>query len=184
MTKLPMAIAAQNLETICNAIDNEEINDALSKMFAESRLDLADACDRRIYFLELAEDRVKTLKRMRDEFSVAAKRMEYAVARVKEGTLNIMESYKDLPYKGELGRLKAQNNPVAKVSLPEIKTTEVSVRNIVDAADIAKHRIDEAYYEARTYYTLLLDKIREAIEGGAEIPWATIEKGKHLRIYR
>lgn len=182
--KLPMAIAAQNLERICEAIDEGELNEALQSLFTDTRLDLVDAIDRRIYFLELAKDRVKTLKRLRDEFSEAAKRVEYAVERVKEGTKQIMETYPDLPYKGDLGRLRIQKNSAAKISLPEIKTTEASVRNVIDVYDIRKHEIGEEYYEVHSYYTLLIDEIKKAIEAGEEIPWAKLDRGSHLRISR
>lgn len=181
MSKLPMIIAAQDLERVCEAIDERGANEALEKLLAEGAVSLSNSVDRRIYFLELAKDRIKTFKRIRKELLEASKRLEHAIAACKERTISIMEEFPNLPYRGELGRFKAQNDSVGEVSLPEIRTTEASVRNIVDAQDIKKHQIDEKFYEAKTYYTLMIGAIRTALENGEDVPWASITKGRHLR---
>lgn len=184
MIKVPMQIAAANLEQICNAIDESELNDSLSKIFHEGRLDLSAAVDRRICFFDLAEERIATLKRLRDEFSQAAKRMEFALERVKEGTISIMESYEDFSYRGELGKLRLQKNPSARLEFQGTKVSTHTISNVIDALDIQKHAIDGEYFETRRYFVLLNDKIREAIESGKEIPWAKLQRGKHIRIQR
>lgn len=179
-----MAVAASNLEQICNAIDNGEIDNALSTIFNEARLDLSASVARRICFIDLAEERISTLKRLKKEFGAAQTRLEYALERVEKGTIDIMESHKELPYKSELGRLSVRKNSSSSTSITEIEIKKVSIENVVDAGDIHKHAIDERFYEVRSYYSLLIHEIKKAIENGESIPWATLERGSHLRISR
>lgn len=182
-TRLPMQLAAANLERIANALTDAELNDALAETFAESRLDLAASIDRRIMFMDLAQDRIQTLKRLKMEFSEAAKRMETALERVKDNTLATMEMYPDLPYRGELGKLKAQNNSSPR-TVVELFTQNYQVSNVVDANDIHKHKIDERFFETKSYYCLVIDEIKKALESGEKIEWARLERGKHVRVYR
>lgn len=182
-TKVPLALAVQNLATLMEAIDDGNLDEAVIRLFTDQRLDLSSAVDRRICFFDICEKHVESLKDIARQYQKTAKALENALESVQKQTTEIMKGNPDVPYKGDLGRLQVQKNASPSCTIL-FETTKESSSNVVDAADINKYGIDEKFYEARTHYVLVLDKIKKALEAGENIPWAELKRGEHLRVYR
>ncbi len=177
--KVPMALATANLAQIMEAIDEGELNDTITKMFDETRLDLASAIDRRICFFDFAAGQLETLKKLSTEYAAAAKRIEYVVKKVSQGSIDIMDSGPEgYTYQGNLGRIQAQDNAFALKILVETKSKSFS--NLVsDYANVPEEFV--RYIAVRQIDT---EKVKEHLKKGELLSWATLEKGRHLRIYR
>lgn len=179
--------AAADLSSLCEIIDNEngELNHAIEAVFSEGKLDLAASVFRRICFFDVCAERLQTYKRVQAEIRAAQKRLEDIVERVETMTISIMEAYPSVPYKSDIGVMRVQQNAQPKLVIDSrIKLDTASVSNILDAADIKRFEISEDLYEARTYYVLLIDTVKNCLKEDREIPWATLTTGRHLRIRR
>jgi hypothetical protein len=70
----------------------------------------------------------------------------------------------------------------AKACWPELAFKDglrprgVALTGTVEARDLMKHRIDERYFQAKTHYILLVDKIREELTKGARFSWVDLTK--------
>lgn len=181
--KVPLALAAQNLATLMEAIDNGNLEEAVLKLFDDQRLALSASVDRRICFFDICEKHIESLNDIANKYKVTAKQLETVLETVKKRTVEIMNSIPDTPYKGDLGRLTIQKNASPSCMIL-LNTQKKSINHAVDAQDIEKHKIRDEFYDVHTYYSLVIDKIRKAIEAGEDIPWAVLQKGEHLRISR
>lgn len=182
--KVPLALAAQNLATLMEVIDNNgDLEAAIIRLFSDARLDVASAVDRRICFFDIGERNAEALRDISRKYAQAAKQLEDALEAVKRKTLEIMKGLPEMPYKGDLGRLSVQKNSSASCNIL-IETKKVSFANALDLDDIEDLKINPGYYEERTYYVLILEKIKAALEAGHDIPWAELKRGEHLRVYR
>lgn len=178
--KVPMSLAVANLAQIMEAIDEGQLNDTITKMFNETRLDLASAIDRRICFFDFAAGQLETLKKLSTEYAAAAKRIEYVIKKVSEGTIQIMDAGpEEFSYQGNLGRVQAQNNAFALKLLIETKSKSFS--HMLDERDT----VVPIKYQKQVMFSQLDTKaVKEDLEKGELLSWATLEKGRHLRIYR
>lgn len=137
--KIPLALAADNFATICKAIDEGDINEAITSLFHETKLDLADSVARRICFLEFIDGAIKNASEIRDSWKQRVDQLKHVEERVKKLTLDIITTESTIEYRSDLGKLCAQQNP------PSLKlnfeTTRVSLGNIITGKDIERHDI-------------------------------------------
>src|SRR5688500_18041871 len=116
--KIPMSWAAAALADLCDQIDNGvEPTKAVSLLFQERKLDLAEAVDRRIAFVNAVDAQIEAARKAKDAWAAQVRSLEALLAAMKAGTKEIIEAHPDLPYKGSIGRLAVQKNP------PAVKTT-------------------------------------------------------------
>lgn len=171
-----MAWAASALAELCDRLDNgEEPTAALVSLFSETRLELAEAVDRRIAFIKYVEGAIEGARAARNEWDRQKTLLETMLAAMKARTKEIVETYPDLPYAGSLGKLAVQKNGgKAPVELA-FGERELS-REIIEMFGVPEHLI-------KITYTLDTDKLRRALEAGEDFPWATLQdRGSHLRI--
>lgn len=181
--KVPLALAAQNLATLMEAIDEGKLDEAIVQLFNDQRLDVASAVDRRICFFDMCERYIESLKDIARKYQTTAKSLEGALESVKKNTLETMKALPDVPYKGDLGRLQSQKNGTSSCNVL-LNTKDVRFNNAVNFEDVERLKINPGLYEERTYYVLVIEKIKAAIEAGLDIPWAELKRGEHLRVYR
>jgi len=178
--KVPLALAAQNLSQLMEAIDDGTLNETITRLFSSDRLAVADAVDRRIFCLRHFEDTIKNLKAIADEYRLKAKQLEHALETIKEKTVQIMEQVPDVPYVGELGRLRIQNNSQSALEL-KFELGKKSVSNILSESDIEKYQIPQELMETVTYTALKSDTVKKLVEAGEKLEWASVQRGRHLR---
>ena len=172
--KVPMAFAATILSRLCDQIDDGvDPSDALVAVFEETKLDLADAVDRRIAFETWLSGSIETAKKARDAYAERARKLTAAHEAFKKNTMDIMQANPNLPYKGDLGRLAIQANPAS------LKLAFAGKELTPDV--IAMFGVDQKY--VKTFTTLVLDTVavKAALQAGETFEWATLERGQSLR---
>ena len=176
--KVPMAWAAAALAEMCDRLeDGEEPTAAFTFVFNETRLDLAEAVDRRIAFIKLVEGSITAAEQARDEWALQKTRLESLLAAMKERTKEIVETFPDLPYKGTLGRFAVQKNGGAQALDLSFGGKEITPE-LIDM-----FQIPERFVKTKVSYALDVDGIRAAIAKGEELPWAKLApRGTHLRV--
>lgn len=173
--RVPMAFAAAILSELCDRLDEgADPTDALCAVFQETKLDLADAVDRRVAFDTWIQGAIKTAKEARDVYAERARKLTAAHEAFKKNTQDIIQAHPDLPYQGSLGRLAVQ------ASAPSLKLAFGGKDLTPDM--IQMFGIDEKYVKSEIVYTLDTAAVKAALQSGETIPWATLETGSHLRI--
>lgn len=174
--RVPMAQAVQMLADLCERIDDGEApTDAITKVFAETRLDLAEAVDRRIDFSAWIAGAISQAKEQRDVWADRARKLSAAEDAFKANTKAIMEAHPDLPYKGSRGRLALQAN-----SQPTLKL--LFGEKAVTPEVLSTFGIDDRFVKTKTVYEIDTQAVKAALQAGDKLPWAELSHGTHLRI--
>ncbi len=179
--KVPLDEAALILAQLCDAIDNgAEIDALLAAQFADAKLDVANAVDRRIFFFQKIEEELEAARARRASYQKVVAMWDAKVQQLKaledrvwRATKEIVEASPDLPYQGQYGKLAIQKNGGV---LP--LTTDFEA---LDADTISLFGIEPRFY--RTTYSLDNPAIRAALEAGEDLPWARLgARGTQLKI--
>lgn len=174
--KVPMAEAALALSQLCDAIDNGVAPDqALVSIFNETKLDLANAVDRRIAFFGMLDAELEHARKARAAWDAKVQQLKALSERLRASTKEIMEAHPDLPYQGQLGKLAVQKNGGQLPLTLAFDDREVSEETI------RMFDVDERFF--RRTYQLDTTAIRRALDAGEKLPWAQLgERGTHVRI--
>ncbi len=158
--------AATNLERICEDIDYaDDITQELKDVFAEANDNLTTAVDRRISYIKYCESQIDAALNMREEWNDRAKKFQKILERIKLETIDTIKANPNLPYRGEMGKLRVQRN-----SAPTL---------CIDEANFAP---SQNCYIEKISKTLNKQMIIEELKAGNEISGAWLEYGEHLRI--
>lgn len=176
--RVPMARAAADLATLCDLIDDgAEPTAALKQVFDETKLDLADAVDRRIMFFSTVEAAIEQARGARAAWDAQVQQLKGLLASMQATTKATIEAFPDLPYQGQLGKLAVQKNG-GRASLSLTFGDKDLTPDLIEMFGI-----DERYYTVRTTYTLLTDAVRKDLDAGRPVPWAQFgERGTHLKV--
>jgi hypothetical protein len=174
--RVPLAWTASTLSHLCDRLDaGEEPDAALVAVFNETKLEHADAVDRRIAFIKFVEGSIEGAKAAAREWDFQAKRLESLLAAMKERTKEILEAFPDLPYSGSLGKLAVQANG-GKTPLELTFGDRELTPDLIAMFDVPPEFV-------KVTYTLNTDAVRAALEEGVELPWAKLgDRGRHLRV--
>ena len=172
--KTPLAEAALILAELCDLIDGgAEIGPALMGAFNDTRLQLADAVDRRICFDTWIKGAQNAARRARDEWATRAKQLDALHDAFKENTKAVLLQAPDLPYQGKLGKIALQKNPPAlRLAFGD---------KYVTLETIEMFGIPDRFLRVETIRSVDIGAVKEAIQGGDQVPWAEIEQGQHVR---
>lgn len=163
MLKISFEEAAGALEQLCDRIEtSEELTVQLRELFAQSKLQLQDAVDGRIKHLMYIESQVEMAELMIKSWQNRLKRLKGIEDFLETNTVQFMQAYPDLPYKGMLGTLKLQNNSAPKL--------------ITEGIDLETS--EYMLWEKKLDTTRLKKDLLE----GKEVEGARLERGQHLRI--
>lgn len=174
--KVPLAQAAHMLAKLCDLLDDgADPNDAFVAVFNETKLELAEAIDRRIAFDHWIEGAINAANSARDQWADRAKKLRATREVFKANTQAIIESNPDLPYQGTLGRLAVQRNgqPALKLTFGDKELTPEL---------IGFYNIDPRFIRTTTTYAIDAATVKAAIAAGEKIEWAELETRQHLRI--
>ena len=172
-----MAFAAVILSELCDRLDDgEDPSAAFLQAFQETKLDLADAVDRRIAFAGWLEGAIFAAKKARDAYAERARKLGQVEEAFKKNTAETIQAHPDLPYKGALGRLAVQ------ASAPSLKLSfepgNLTLQGFVDLG------IDTKFIISKTTWSLDTAAVKAALVAGEQFSWASLEHGKHLRVKR
>lgn len=176
--RVPMAVAATDLAFLCDEIDSGvEPSTALVARFNETRLELADAIDRRIVFIGMVEGSIEQARAMRAGWDAKVQQLKALHDTMRAKTKEIIEAQPDLPYQGRLGKLAVQKNG----GVTPVVTTWGDRELTAELVDM--FGIDERYFYAETTYKLRPEVVLKDLEAGEELGWAQLgPRGTHLRI--
>lgn len=176
---VPMALAAQNLAEICRAFEQGDLNETLTALFHQTRLDTPAAVDKRVCDIRLLSSTLKAAEEARDAWTQRVKQLKFVEERVEEMTLDIMKHNSVTTLTGTIGNLRCQNNPEA-LHL-EFETYKPHVNNVVDPHHIERFAIPEKYLKKFAAYQLDTAQIKEDLKKGEKFEWASLKRGVHLR---
>jgi hypothetical protein len=142
--------------------------------------DLADAVDRRIYFLQFLEAQIEHVKKMAKAWAERGRILENLEDRIKESTKQvILSSEGALKLKGTTGELSVQKSPVSMhLSFePMRKSYEIVTDDIV-----SKHEIPAKYLQHIELLQLNKTAIRDDLQAGVELSFAKLVRNNHVRL--
>lgn len=176
--KIPLALAADNFATICEAIDNGNLNETIDALFSEARLELTAAVDRRVLFLQFISGNIEKAEKVRDAWKTRVEQLKHVEKRVKDKTIDVMQAQQTVQYNGEIGKLCLQANPPAlELKIP---VGSKSFNNILDGKYIAD--IPNEYLKTISFVQLDTAALKRDLDEGVEVPFAELKRGTHLRI--
>lgn len=182
--KTSLGEAASMLTALCDQIDAmaEEqsankrlaaIDSALVRAFEDTRLELADAVDRRIGFDVWAKAALVAARAARKEWNDRVQLLKALHERFRERTRDVVAANPNISYAGRLGRLAVQKNAPKVVLVFGDKSV---------TADMVRFLGIEPEY-LRVTYAINLEAVEVAIKAGKTLSWAALKTdGSHLRI--
>jgi len=181
--KVPLQWAAAALVAICQQIeDGINIEDALLAQFNETKLDIAEAIDRRKGLKNYLEMMISHCKAGKSDINDQQKRFETVLERLKEKTKQILIENPEIPYVDSFGKkLSVVNNGTPRLDLKLPITISKSVNNIVDQQECITFGIDQKYLRTVSYITLDTETLRNDLKSGTILPWADLTWSTQLR---
>ena len=178
--KVPLAEALEDLSHLMEVIDDAEVLDSFIKaQFDMVRGDFTNALSRRVCLLQTIPGAIERAKEMKNEWAKKVKTLERIEEGLKNHTIGLVKANPEIRFTSPLGSFCVQEN-----ASPALSTTlnlgSKTVTNILNLDDMEK--VGEEFMQAITYFTLMNDKLKEALMSGREFSWASLKLGEHLRI--
>lgn len=171
--------AAEELELICNDIENAEQVDAyLTKSFEAAVDNLSGSVDKRIRYLSYAEGMAKQAKEMRDRWALRARSMERTVEWIKNQTANLMKTYPNHVFRGELGSFKLTKNSIPSLNV-DVKTAPRTF-DVIESTYGSK--LPSEYTTFQQVQVVDKEKLKAHLATGQMVPGAELMQGEHVRI--
>ncbi len=175
-TKVPMAFAAQTLAQICDEVDSADKIDALLQTaFDDAKLDLGESVDRRIAFDRWVKIQVEAAEEGYRYYRDRKSLLEQVHARFKERTKAIIEAEPGMEdaFRGRLGKISLCNSPTV---------VEYSFGSREVTPEVAEmFGVDQAYLLPKVVYKIDAARVKQELELGEALPWATLKTSKHIR---
>ncbi len=177
-----LARCASELEQVCAELDanDGEITSEMIARFDDAKLGLEVKVDGWIKYLEMIKVMAGAAKERKERSAKAQKTLENLERRLKEYVKSLIEATPGVPFKSPAGTLAVQRNPEA------VKYTfdfpDKTFYRTVDAALVDMEPSLNAF--VKSFQVLVIDgeKVKEALKSGVDLPWATLDRGSHLRI--
>lgn len=176
-----MQVAAA-LEQVCNEIDAMDgvITDEMIRRFDDAKLALSAKTDRWILYIDALKHMTTSLKDRKERAAKALKSVEALQTRLKEYVKFVIEQNPDVPFRGEEGSLYLHGNPESvRYSFDfEDKTFYRCVHSEV----LAMEPSIVPYVKAGTVWIIDGDKVKADLKAGMKLSFASLERGKHVRV--
>ncbi len=181
-SKIPLRWAAQTLSNLCDLVDNTtDLKEGLTQAFRGAGIDLAESIERRKATMWTVEGQLKAARGARAEIDAYVQRLKAIQAAVKDEAKEAMEAHPDLPWRDSMGRkLSLCNNQPSVDYCFDLKESR-TFTNLIDHTTIDMFQIPAAYLQTATVTMLNTTAIKDALKAGADIMWAELKHGKHVR---
>ena len=154
--------------------------------------DVSSGVDRRIHFLDMlgsprsgdksATGLIGKYEELAAEYKAKAESLKNLRARLHERTMEIMDANPEVEFKGRYGKFRQQKNSMASLET-EFSTDSRTFSHIVSAETMELYGLHK-YITYSEVFQLNTEAVRQALNAGEKLPWATLKQGKHLRISR
>jgi hypothetical protein len=181
--KVPLQWAAEAFSQISNRIEeSDDIDTALVSAFDESRIDIAEALDRRRAFKNYCEMMIARCKDEKKRIQEVQSRIEDVLERFKEKTKAIIEANPSIPFVDTLGKkISVVKNGAPRLSLKLPLTASKSVANIIDAEQAEFFGVDKKYLKQVSFLVLDTEVLKADLKAGQSCDWAELEYNTQLR---
>jgi hypothetical protein len=177
-TRIPLAVAAENLAKILHAIDEGDVGETIAAVLDSERLNLSAAVSRRVVFFELLSSTLQMAEEKRDAWKRKVEQLKHVEKRIKDATIQAMQIDNTVKKIGEDGNLCLQDSPPALVL--NVETSSRSFGNII--SDDAAKTIPQKYLVQTNFLQLNTAELKKDLDAGIELPFASLKRGVHLRI--
>lgn len=172
--------ASQRVSELIKCMESgAPLDDAFDEILRLDQLNLVSTVDSAIDCLQYLDGLQKSCMRARKMWSDRAKRIKLIRERAKQRIRETIEAHPLVIYEGHNGSLNLRRNP-GKLVL-DIETKDKVVRSVIKNPDDLD-KIPPEFIDHVTMLVINAQRIKEAIAGGAEFPWARIVKGTSLTI--
>lgn len=180
---LPMTLAQGIFAALCHRVDDGATPDeAIQAEFAEARLDLVEAIDRRKAVAIKLKGEAEAALQMAKAYSAFAERLLSKLDALKRNTLEIIRREPGLPYRTSAGeKLYEQKNPPSLRTSLDDHLRPKTVSHVVDLDRAAEAGVPLHYLEPVTFYRLATEKVKADLLAGQVLAFAHLEQGSHLR---
>lgn len=183
-----LADASRDFGALCDEMDqatDETAFKALVAAVAEQRSLVEDKIDRFVYFREAVLDHVERWKKRAAKLREDAAKLKLMMERIDAKLVERIDADPEKPWTGKEWRLRAQTNGQASLVITlatergDPAVADVSVTNVID--NETSLNVDEKFLSVVSYTVLDRKAVRAALDAGETLPWARLERGRHLR---
>lgn len=181
--KVPLSWAATLLAKLCDQVDDSPvITTELKEAVRHGCDDLAASIDRRKAVAWVAEGMLKAARDSRAEIDGYIQKLKGIQESLKNEAKEAMELHPDLPWQDSMGRkLSLVNNSQASLKLSfDLKETR-TFTGLVHHDTIKMFDIPAKYIATAVVTILDSQAIKADLAAGVTLPWAELERGKHVR---
>lgn len=181
--KVSFFSAAVTLSELCDRVDSEEeLNEAFLAEFENATQSLEESIDRRKYVYQEAEFYIKAARDRKKSLDATIKKLVLIQDRIERRTKEMIEAEPNLPYRDSLGnKLSVRKNSQAALNINLDFRESRSISNILDDTITNLLEISPKYIKTVTFSILNTEQVKADLVAGAELPWASLQWGTHLR---
>ena len=180
--RTPLELAALDFAAVLNQIEQLDgnLDQAIMSTFGELKLELAEAVDRRIYFLQFLESQIEHVEKMEKAWRERRRVLDNLNERIKESTkATIIAQEGNMKLKGTTGELAVQKSPPAvQYSFESFKKSY----DVITDDMVSKYEIPAKYLQPVELLQLNKVAVREDLQAGVELSFAKLVRGNHIRI--
>ena len=179
--RVPLAQALAMVSEIYHRLEDGSTEpDAIAAVFSETRLDVAEAIDRRMAVKDSMEAEAEKCRIKAKSYAEAAGRLERAVEALKQNTLTVMQAIPDFPYADSAGRRIHIQQAAPRLVL-DLGTAKKTFSNLVTTDIIAEHEIPLAFIQAGQFLAIDTAAVKAALEAGSAFHWAKLDRTTFLK---
>lgn len=178
---LPIAASAARLADLARRIeDGAPLTPVFVETFAMAKADHQVAVTQATTDADMLLFLTNGAKGARDRWAAKAKAFEAAHKELKDAALAAIEADPDLPWTDAYGqRVYVANNSAPSLNIT-LSLGDKTVANIVSEDDMEKLELGP-WVKQVSFLVIDTDRVRQALAGGLTIPWATLQRGRHVR---
>ncbi len=175
---VPLANAAQNLASVCDAIDNGmNPKDALVKiMFSRAVGDVERSVTEHIAFKHFLEGSAEMAKTTKAAWETARKRLFVILEEFEELMKGAIEAKPDQPYSSPIGTLAVHKNPPSV----ELAWGDDSVK--ITKSLLGLYGVPDEFVNVKTEYSIKKAEVAAAIKSGRAFGWAILKQDTTLKV--
>ena len=176
---IPIGPSATHLAELARRIEaGEPLTPVFMSIFQEAKHNHLVAVDQATTTADLLAFMTYGAKAARDRWAAKAKAFEAAHEELKAAAMAAIDENPDLPWTDTYGQtVTVANNSAPSLSM-SLSLVDKTVRNVVDETDTERLG---PYVKMVSFLVIDTDRVRLALSQGIPIPWATLERGRHIR---
>lgn len=174
-----LATLTQALEAVCDEIDGNEteLTDDILDRFVDARLAHEAKVASYVHVIDTLKHTSNFYKEKAETYDRRARTYSRLRKNIEDRLLHLVKTHPDLPWKAATGeKIRVQNNPES-LKLNFSVTTR-SVSNILGTID----GIPAEFIDVMTMHVLNAAAVKAFLKAGNKLSWATLERGKSLRV--